>query len=371
MRFRVLLPGGLRGTGGPGDDPEIVRIVAQKRHARRDGRERIVAQGRGGIGQGAALAGAFAEQIVHVAGRARGHETHRLHAVHERAPVVIPVLVAELESEPVPIGVGEVHVQSVTPLVGGRTVDILAPVRQVELGKVAVVGPRAAYIIADGIIAVEVHQHRMRLAVLGFQIISAHSDGLPGRTVRNRRDLHQVNLAFRGTLAGDFNKIGLQLDAFQLLLGIVPEAVEVRLFVRGGNKPLWRYAEAENAGGAAFHIAASLVEPGFQFLGNGHVDVQGPAGRHLHLPGEGSHLFAGIPGDTDLGLRLHRHLVRILRVNDEGGLAGINPVVLWNRNGEFEVFQFGRVHDGFIHGLRDGLPASCQDGRRKRDGRPE
>ena len=335
---RIGLPGSLGGVARPGDDLEIVRIITQESDAGGDGGERIIAQRGGGIGQGAALAGPFSEEIAHVAGGTRRHETDGLHTVHERTAVIIAILVAELEGEPVPVGAGEVHLQAVAPQLGGCPVDVLAPVREIELGIVAVVGSRTADEIAHGIVAVEVHQHRVWLSVLRLQIVSAHGDGSPLGAIRNGRDLHQIHLAFGSALGGNLDEVGFQLDGVQLFLGILPELVEIGLLVRRGNHFRGFHAEAEDARGPTSHVTGSLVEARFQVFVDGHVDVQRALGRHFHVTGEDRHFLSFVRGDTDLGLDLHHRGIRVLGMDDERWSGrGIDPFVLRNRYGERQI----------------------------------
>ena len=145
----------------------------------------MVAQGCGGIGECATLAGTFREQVVHVACRTRRHEVHGLYAVHEGTAVVVAVPVTEIEREPVPVDVLEVLLHPVGSFAGGSAVEVLAAVREIELGIVAVVTARATDESPHGIIALEMHDHRMGLAILGLQIIAAHDDGLSFQTVGN------------------------------------------------------------------------------------------------------------------------------------------------------------------------------------------
>ena len=119
---------------GPVHDLKVVGEVAHEGNTRGDSLELATTQSGSGVGERTALALSLSIEVGHVARRARSHEVERTHAVHVGTAVVVFVLVAEVEGEPVTVGVGEVAVDAVGTLCGRTVVHRLSASGEDKLG---------------------------------------------------------------------------------------------------------------------------------------------------------------------------------------------------------------------------------------------
>ena len=227
--------------GGPVADLEVVGEVAHEGNSGGNSLEGATTQCGGSIGEGTALTLALGKQVVHVAGRARGHEVDGAHTIHIGAAIVVGVFVAEVKGKPVTVGIGEVTVDTVITVFGWTVIDALPTRREVELCVVAgaACGAVRCAALATGtvarVIAQIVHDDGMLLAVLWFAVVATHGDSIARQTVGYGLELYQIDLASRGALGGNLRQHRLvgSLNVCQLPLGCLPEAVEVVLLVGG------------------------------------------------------------------------------------------------------------------------------------------
>ena len=127
--------------------------------------------------------------------------------------------------EPITVDVLEVTFPVRLPLVRRAVVDVLSAVGEVEFRKISVVGPGTGKLggILLGVVAVEVHQHRMWLPVLRLQVVSPDDHRLSVQAVRYGIHFHQVHFAFVGAFPGDFREFGVHVHSGQLRLAGLPE----------------------------------------------------------------------------------------------------------------------------------------------------
>ena len=131
IRHRALVR--LRYIGWPVGQLEVVGEVTHEGNSRSDGLEGASAQGSSSVGKRTTLTLTLGEEVIHIAGRAAGHEVDGTHTVHIGATIIIAVLVAEMISKPITIGVCKVLVDTIVALTGFSVIDTLSTCGKVEL----------------------------------------------------------------------------------------------------------------------------------------------------------------------------------------------------------------------------------------------
>ena len=229
-----LLPLAVGGVAGPRGYLEVVGEIAHERHGGSDGVQASVAQGCGGQGECAALAGSLGEDVGLLHRLARAEEVDGSHGVHEGAAVVVMVFRVETEHKPVAVGVG----------VGRTVVDELAAGRHDEFHIAGVVvTAHAPGVIGAAVVAVVVDDGGIGAGSGGLGEVGAGDALTVG--VAHRAVLEQVHLAAGCRLAGNLGQCILRVHLGQVGLGFLPEGTKVVLHVGGGDDVFGVVAEDE------------------------------------------------------------------------------------------------------------------------------
>ena len=203
------------------------------------------------------------------------------------------------------------------------------------------------------VVAVEVHHHGVLLAVLRFAVVAAHNHRLAAQAVRHGVHLHQIDLARCGALVRYLRQLGVHLNGCQLVLGCLPELLEIRLLVRSGNYPERVDGEVEVSCRLAIDEATGAIYARLQIVGGAEHEILRTVAGYGHAVLDGRHLFLRVGANLDDGLQLDGCLVRVLDADRYLRLATPNPVVV-HRHGLLDERQVR-----FLRRLRLGFRCGC------------